>query len=120
MDRLRKLLFVFALGCICLVNACASTIGAGQGRAEKITQEIETAAGLVERSNMADTEKRRVVNALRNVVPQVTQLGKDVDHNKAIADSHVEAAKKWRVIKWLFVGAVAIGCVFFARRFLKI
>ena len=113
-----RLLVLCCVGCLSI--HCATTRGAGQGRAEKITKEIETAADLVERSNMADTEKRRVVNALRNVVPQVTRLGKDVDHNKAIADSHVEAAKKWRVIKWLFFGAVSIGGVFFARRFLKI
>lgn len=112
-----RLLVLCCVGCLSI--HCATTRGAGQDRATTITQEIETAAQIVEKSNIADTEKRLIVAKLRGIVPQVEQLGKDVDHNKQIADDNKEAAKKWRVVKWLSILAVSIGGVFLLRRYIS-
>ena len=109
------------LCCVSFISIqCATTRGAGTERATIITAEIETAAQIVERSNISDTEKRRIVETLRAMKPKVERLGADVDHNKQIADHAQDAAKKWRLVKWLCIIAAGIASVFVARRFLPI
>jgi len=112
-NLLWRCLFV-VLCCLALSGArCATTKGAGQERAETIAAKTQTVKEIIKGSNLSDPEKAIAYEVLDSIAQDTKQLGKDVDHNKEIADSNAEAASHWRWFIWVagfaVVGAIGFG-----------
>jgi hypothetical protein len=111
-----RVLYYLLLVCLCCIFAggrCATTKGAGQERAETIAAKTQTVKEIIKGSNLSDPEKAIAYEVLDSIAQDTKQLGKDVDHNKEIADSNAEAASHWRWFLWIagfaVVGAVGFG-----------
>lgn len=97
---------------------CATTKGAGVQRAETIAAKTETVKQIIKGSNLSDPEKAIAYEVLDSIAQDTKELGKDVDHNKEIADKNQAAASHWR---WFMVlaGVALAGAVGFGvKRFL--
>lgn len=109
---------ICVIGICCLLGAgrCATTKGAGAERAETIAGKVETVKGIIRSSNLSDEQKRAAETVLDAIAIDSRALGRDVDHNKTIADDNAEAASNWR---WLvgisIVAALAVGGFFIKR-----
>lgn len=105
--------FFAVLCCLALSGSrCATTKGAGQERAETIAAKTQTVKEIIKGSNLSDPEKAIAYEVLDSIAQDTKQLGKDVDHNKEIADSNAEAASHWRWFLWI-AGFAALGAIRF-------
>jgi hypothetical protein len=111
----RFIILTFWVSCICWLAGpvrCASTRGAGVERAETIAAKTETVKQIIETSNISPEQKKIAFEVLDSIATDTRELGKDVDHNKEIADSNEAAAKKWKWLMWI-AGFASVGLVAF-------
>lgn len=111
----RRLLCYLLIVWVCSLFAggrCATTRGAGAERAETIAAKTQTVKEIIKGSNLSDPEKAIAYEVLDSIAQDTKQLGKDVDHNKEIADSNAEAASHWRWFLWI-AGFAALGAIGF-------
>lgn len=130
---LRRLLYgICLIGCGCLLNACATTRGAGAERTETINtkldsaeKDLDEAEQAVDRSSATPEEKKIIKEKIESgkikvegQKPAVSQLGADVDTNKKIADSNAAAAHDWHWVLAIGGGLLLASGAFAIKRFL--
>ncbi len=107
MKRIIIILFVSGLTGLPLTR-CASTVGAGQIRAEKVTGGVERALKLINDSDLSPAIKRAVAAELTPIIPEVKKMGTDLDKK----DAEIDSLKWYKNIFWqavMVIGGIAIG-----------
>lgn len=109
---LYRLLFVILCSLVLSGSRCASTRGAGQGRAETIAAKTETVKQIIEGSTLSPEQKQIAFEVLDSIAVDTKELGRDVDHNKEIADKNEAAARQMMWLK-ILAGFVTVGAIGF-------
>ena len=117
-----RCLFVILLCCLIGPTRCSTTRGGGQERGDVTAEKLESIPAKAEKvkstlnnPNATAKERQEAAELLDWISDESTkaatttrQLGKDVDHNKEIADDSKADAQSYRVIVWIARGAVVI------------